>query len=207
MKTRKYFLVAILPLILLVSCYQNETLVKQNNNDTLVEQDNSDTMDQQDNNNKSLEEFLDVKYNYTITGNTSDEFPILISDNPIDLKHKELLEDYDGSSRMISEIGLKYKDWWYTEMEVAYNQLLKLLDEKDRQSLINSQISWESYMENKKQIEESFFYQHKYDTVGTLRTALTIAEEAEETKERAYSLLEYLYIITGEINLVFSPEE
>jgi len=58
---------------------------------------------------------------------------------------------------MISEIASKYKNWWYTEMKVAYNQLLKLLDEEDSQNLIKSQTSWESYMENKKYIEESFF--------------------------------------------------
>jgi|BioPla2DNA2_1021312.scaffolds.fasta_scaffold58038_2 uncharacterized protein YecT (DUF1311 family) len=189
MKTRKYLLVAILPLILLVSCHQNDTFVKQHNRD------------------ETLKGSLEVEYNYTVVGNTPDEFPILISSNPIDLKYKEFYEDYDGSSQMISKIESKYKDWWYTEMEVAYNQLLKLLDENDRQSLINSQISWESYMENKKNIEENFFYQNKYDSVGELRKALIIAEEAEETKERAYSLLEYLYIITGEINMVFSSEK
>lgn len=216
MKTRKYFFVAILLLILLVSCHQNETLVKHNNNDTLVEQDNSDTMDKkdnsdtkdkQDNNDESLEESFDVKYNYTITGNTADEFPILISDNPIDLRRKELLENYDGSSRMIIDVASKYEEFWYAEMEVAYKQLLKLLDEEDRQSLINSQTSWESYMENNKNIEDSFYDEQKYNGVGTLKVALTVEENAEETKSRAYSLLEYLYIITGEINMVFSSEE
>ena len=104
---------------------------------------------------------------------------------------------------MISEIASKNKNWLYTEMKVAYNQLLKLLDEEDSQNLIKSQTSWESYLENKKYIEEIFFYQHKYDSVGELRKALFVSEEAEETKARAYSLLEYLYIINGEINMVF----
>jgi len=145
----------------------------------------------------------DIIYNYTVKGNTSDEFSILIDGNPIDLECEKLYAAYDGSSRMITEIAAKYKDWWYVEMKVAYNQLLSLLDEEDKQNLIKSQTSWESYMESKWNMEDSFYYQHKYDTVGQLRTSLSANEEAEETKARAYSLLEYLYIISGEINLVF----
>jgi len=225
MRIRKYLLVAIIPLIILASCHQNDTLINQDSkdlletqdsndisdttkiNETLHPQDDNDTLVEQDNSDETIGNSLVVKYNYTITGNSSDEFSTLITGNPIDLKYEELCKDYDGSSRMIEEIESKYKDLWYAEMEVAYNQLVKLLDEEDLKSLIDSQTSWESYMENKKLIEESFFFQQKYDTLGTLRTALTFAEEAEETKERAYSLLEYLYIITGEINMVFSSEE
>jgi len=188
MKTIKYLLIITLPLIFLLSCNQESISTNQ------------------DNRIEAATNSLDVKYNYTIKGNTSDEFSFLIEGNPIDLKYAELCETYDGSSRMISEMALKYKNWWYTEMEVAYNQLLKLLDEEDSQNLIKSQTSWESYIENKKYIEESFFYQHKYDTVGELRKALSVSEEAEETKAHAYSLLEYLYIINGEINMVFSEQ-
>jgi len=184
----KKLLIIILPLIFLLSCSQENTLVKQDNR--IEDSTNS----------------LDVNYNYTIKGNTSDEFFIIIKGNPIDLKYEELYEDYDGSSHMISEIESKYKDWWYTEMKVAYSQLLELLDDEDSQCLINSQSSWESYMEDKKNIEESFYYLHKYDSVGELRKALSVSEEAEETKARAYSLLEYLYIISGEINMVFPSE-
>ncbi len=198
MKTRKYFFVVILLLLILVSCHQSDTLGVQSNIETMNNQDSDD---------ESREESIVVKYNYTIKGNTADEFLSLISENPIDLKYEELYEDYDGSSSMIRVINFKYKEFWYREMEVAYNQLLNLLDEKDRQSLIDSQIAWESYMENKSQIEDSFFFQQKYDSLGTLRTALTFYESAEETKKRAYSILEYLYIITGEINMVFSSEE
>ena len=187
-KTKKYLLVITLSLIFLLSCSQKDTLVKQNNR--IEASTNS----------------LDVKYNYTIKGNTSDEFSILIEGNPIDLEYSELCKTYDGSSRMISEIASKYKNWWHAEMEVTYNQLLELLDEEDSQNLIKSQTAWESYMENKKHIEESFFYKHKYDSVGELRKALSVSEEAEETKARAYSLLEYLYIISGEISMVFSSE-
>lgn len=189
MNIPKYLLAITLPLIYLLSYSQEYILVKQ------------------DNRIEPSINFLEVKYNYTIKGNTSDDFPFLIERNPIDLKYKELYAAYDGSNYMISEIETKYKNWWHTEMEVTYNQLLKLLDEEDIQNLIKSQTSWESYMESKKCIEESFFNQHKYDTVGSLRKALTVSEEAKETKARAYSLLEYLYIIRGEINMVFSSEE
>ena len=146
----------------------------------------------------------DVTYNYTVRGNTPDDFSSCIRDNPIDLKYKELGEDYDGSCRMIVERDTEYKNWWYAEMEVAYSQLLKLLDEEDRQSLIESQTAWESYMAHKKNIENNFYDQGKYGTVGKLRQAFVVSEEAEEVKNRAYSLLEYLYFITGEVNLVFS---
>ncbi len=185
MKTNIYLL---LSCILLLACGQEFTLVRQENR---IEAPTN---------------YLDVKYSHTIKGNTADEFSILINDNPIDLKYKKLCETYDGSSLMISEIESKYKDWWHTEMEVAYNQLMKLLDEEDSQHLKKSQSSWESYMENKKYLEDSFFYQQKYDSVGTLRKALSVSQEAEETKARAYSLLEYLYIISGEINMVFSSD-
>lgn len=189
MKTKKILLVSILILVFLTSCQQKDTLINLDNYET------SETQDK------------DVKYNYTVTGESSDDFFYLISDNPIDLRQKELLKEYDGSSSMLIKVASKYEEFWYREMEVAYNQLLKLVDEEDRQNLINSQTSWESYMENKKHIQKSFYSDHKYDVVGTLRTALSVEENAEETKARAYSLLEYLYIITGEINLVFSSEE
>lgn len=216
MKNSKYFLVVVLLLLVLVSCHQDDTFSKQDDVETTNEQEsneikseheNDNTLDKQNDIDKSKDEILIVNYNYSVTGNTADDFLVLIIDNPIDLKYKEICKDYDGSSRMIREIDFKYEEFWRREMEVAYNQLLNLLDEEDCQSLINSQIAWESYMENKNQIEESFFFQQKYDSLGTLRTALIFSENAEETKKRAYSLLEYLYIITGEINMVFSSEE
>lgn len=197
MKIKKYFVVVILLLLILASCHQNKILSVHDNIETMNKQDDDEFK----------EEPLVVKYNYTIKGNTADEFPSLIADNPIDLKYEELCQDYDGSSRMIRVINFKYEEFWNREMKVAYKQLLNLLDEKDRQSLIDSQIAWESYIENKDKIEDSFFFQQKYDTLGTLRTALTFYDSAEETKKRAYSFLEYLYIITGEINMVFSSEE
>jgi hypothetical protein len=142
-----------------------------------------------------------------VKGNTPDEFPILISDNPLDKRYEEICEEYDGSSRMLEEINQRYEEFWYREMDVAYNQLLELLNEDDSKALVTSQDSWENYMENKEQIEESIFFEQKYDSIGTLRTALTYSERAKETKDRAYSMLEYLYIITGEIKIVFSSEE
>lgn len=213
MKAKKLLLVSILLLVFLTACQQNDALITHENNDisetneSLVMQDSDDKSDVQDNNKELQEGNLDVKYNYTVKGETSDDFYYLISSNPIDLMQKEHLEDYDGSSRMLVEIASKYEGFWYREMEVAYNQLLRVLDEEDKQNLISSQTSWESYMESKKHIEQSFYYEHKYDVVGTLRTGLSVEETADETKARAYSLLEYLYIITGEINMVFSSDE
>lgn len=216
MRIKKFLLVALLAIIILASCHQNDDQINQDNNNILDTQDinkvldtqvNNDTLDTKNNKNDFLEENLDVEYNYTISGDTADEFSSLITNNPIDLRRDELLKNYDGSSRMIIEISSKYKEFWHREMEVAYTQLMSLLDEEDQQSLVNSQTSWESYMENKKHIEESFYNEQKYDVVGTLRVALTVEENAKETKLRAYSLLEYLYIITGEIKMVFSDDE
>lgn len=150
--------------------------------------------------NNSSEE---LHYDYTVKGNSSDEFSILIQGNPIDEAHRVLLANYDGSSRLLIEYSNQYKEWWQVEMEQSYNQLLFMLNEEDCHYLKQSQASWEEYMENKKDLELSFFFNQNYDTIGNLRKALSVNEEAEETKERAYSLLEYLYIITGEINLFY----
>lgn len=185
MQLKKYLLIAILLIVILTSCHHNENFSNKKDNYNLI----------------------NVKYNYTIKGESSDDFLQLILNNPIDLKRKEFLENYDGSCHMIKEISSKYEEFWFTEIEVAYSKLLRLLDKQDRQSLINSQTSWESYMENKKNIEKSFYNDCKYNTLGKLKEALIIAENAEQTKARAYSLLEYLYIITGEINMVFSSND
>lgn len=226
MQFKKYLLFMALVLIILTSCHKNgnndslevenitdisdihsdSTEVQEQNNDATAEVKN-ELLDSQEKELDSAEEDADIKYNFTIKGESPDELKALISDNPIDLRHKELLEDYDGSSQMIIEVASKYEEFWNVEMEVAYNKLLGLLDENDRESLINSQSSWENYMESKKNIELSFFNEQKYGNCGTLREALAIDDNADETKARAYDLLEYLYFITGEINLVFSPDE
>jgi len=152
-------------------------------------------------------ESLNIDYNYTLKGNSPDEFEYLFSQNPIDAKSKELYDSYDGSTRMITEIEEKIKSWWQKEMEVAYNQLLILLNEEDKQNLIESQTSWVKYMENKKQLDNSFFLKDTYNSVGELRKSFVISNKAKEIKARAYSLLEYQYIINGEINMIFSSKE
>lgn len=204
MQYKKKFLLLIVILIILTSCQQNDDSVNQGDFESDVQ---NELLDTQEKESDSLAENLDVQYNFTITGESPDEFEVLILNNPIDLRRKELLEDYDGSSRMTIEVASKYEEFWNIEMEAAYSELLDLLDGDDRQKLISSQTSWENYMESKKNIEISFFKEQKYNTCGTLREALAIDENADETKARAYDLLEYLYFITGEIKMVFSSDE
>ncbi len=62
-------------------------------------------------------------------------------------------------------------------------------------------------MQHKKAIQQSFYNKQSYGDVGTLRVALIAKENQDEIRSRAYTLFEYLYIITGEINMVFSAED
>lgn len=156
---------------------------------------------------KDEENEIKIQYNYIVKGGTTDEFELLIKNNPIDLRYSELIKDYDGSSEMIKRLNNEYMLFWDNEIDQAYSNLLKILKNKDLQLLIDSQINWESYIENKIKIENSFYEEMKYNKVGTLRAALRYDEIANETRVRALTLLEYLYIINGEIKMVFKREE
>lgn len=146
-------------------------------------------------------------FTYQLKGNTADEFAFLIANNPIDAEYQRLCENYDGSSSKMIELSNIYKEWWYTEMEVAYAQLLNLVDKEDLQALKNSQETWEVYKKNKFELDKIFYIEDKYDTVGHLRKAFVYDDEARLVKERAYVLLEYLYIFEHEINFVFNVDE
>lgn len=152
-----------------------------------------------------LKESNNIKYNekYTLKGNTSDEFAFLMVENPIDLEYKKRCDNYDGSSLMLIQIEEDYKNWWASEMEAAYIELQNLLEGEDLEQLKKSQVSFMEYLDSKGAVDTSFYVVQKYDTVGNLRRSMVYSDNAELIKNRAYILLEYLYILTGEIKFVF----
>lgn len=152
-----------------------------------------------------LKENNNIKYNkkYTLKGNTSDEFAFLMTENPIDLEYEKICDNYDGSSLMLMQIEDDYKNWWASEMETAYTELQNLLEGEDLEQLKKSQVAFLEYLNGKDAMDTSFYVEQKYDTIGNLRTSMVYSENAELVKNRAYTLLEYVYILTGEINFVF----
>ncbi len=157
--------------------------------------------------NKSIDSDSGLEYGYVVSGNTPDEFLVLMSNNPIELKENEELKKYDGSSQMIVEISQKSQEFWMREIENVYKELIVLMKNDDKKALIESQKAWENYMKNKQIIEQSFYNKQNYEDIGTLRIALISKENEDEIKRRAYILFEYQYIITGEIRMLFSPED
>ena len=148
-----------------------------------------------------------IEYGFTIKGDSTDEFYFCFLENPIDAKINKMYESYDGSSRMIAEIAAVKRDLWRVELDDAYGRLLLLSDADEREMLTTAQAAWEEYMAYKKTTDDNFFRNVKYDTVGHERLGFLVDEEAEATKERAYVLLEYIYIITREIKMVYTPSE
>lgn len=157
--------------------------------------------------NKRIDDDSDIQYGYTVSGNTPDEFLVLMSQNPIDLKENELLKKYDGSSQMIVDISKKSQEFWMREIENVYTELIVLMNDADKKALIDSQNAWKNYLKNKQSIEQIFYNKQNYGDIGTLRVALISKENADEIKRRAYILFEYKYIITGEIRMIFSSDE
>lgn len=160
--------------------------------------------------NKVLEESESIEYNtieynekYKIKGDTPDEFSSLIYENPIDLEYEKRCSNYDGSSLMTMEIEADYKNWWNAEMEKAYSELEKLLEGEDLEQLKLSQEAFLEYLNSKENLDTSFYFEQKYGAIGNLRSSSVYYEKSELVKNRAYTLLEYLYILTGEINFVF----
>lgn len=207
---RKTVLVVMVALFL-ISCSNNFT--KNTKVESVVlakDSTGNDKANEDDVDNKVLEESDSIEYNtieynekYKIIGDTPDEFSSLIYENPIDLEYEKRCSNYDGSSLMIMEIEADYKNWWNAEMEKTYSELEKLLEGEDLEQLKLSQEAFLEHLNSKENLDTSFYFEQKYGEIGNLRSSSVYYEKSELVKNRAYTLLEYLYILTGEINFVF----
>ena len=121
--------------------------------------------------------------------------------NPIDQAYETAIEANESFSQLAS-IVVTFRKYWESEVDAVVMRLLEVLNEDNANSLIKAQRAWKEYMEYNGDFRYSALSFRNWQ--GDRRTASGLL--LGESRTRAMELMEIYYIITGEIEFVFSPE-
>lgn len=140
---------------------------------------------------------------YNLMGD--ERFQQYLVNNPIDSALNELeLLTYD---QIIAQHQV-FTEYWLEEIKYTLIQLEAVLLEDDYSHLVESQDSWENYMLNTFQLQQSIFYLYsRYGSGDGYSYPKVSVLKYEKTRERAYELLTYLYAITGEVTFIFESNK
>lgn len=152
---------------------------------------------------------VELKTNGDVQSSSSTYFvPAPIID-AIDIKNKSIDAAYysikvnDISDHI--EMICTYPNYWWEEMDYTYNQLNSVLNNEDRQILVQSQEAWETDFYNQNILQNNLYINNKYSEAYDDEIVELNILQMENVRYRVLELKEYYYIITGE--LIFQYEE
>ncbi len=139
----------------------------------------------------------------TNKANETISFHVLFENNPIDKAFEAEMLDFNGSTLQEVSSVRKLKILWEKEVHNSYDILIELLDDEDKIALETSQKAWEEYMENIETLNNHIYYlpESKYTIVDY--NSEYMFDLAENTKNRAFELMGWVYAFTGEVGFVF----
>lgn len=144
--------------------------------------------------------------NYELKGEFYDE----MLRNPIDHDYEVELNELINSKEINTTLGWgalegKYTEIWDKELNQIYKKLLSKLDREPREALIESQKEWLQYhLKETKFVEETFIYNGYLGSRGPVSLATDIKERI---RERTMQLLEYRYLLDGEVEFLYQSKK
>ena len=136
-------------------------------------------------------------------------FDDAIHNNPID-KAFDALELGASTWQMVQEC-MRFTAYWNAEIDNTVEKLCTFLHEEDAEALKLAQQAWREYMDAHYHFLQSLLESFRPDDTawhygianGTLDWGLANTRYMDETRARAFELMEYYYRFTGEVCFVF----
>lgn len=140
--------------------------------------------------------------NFELSGKFYDE----MIRNPIDHDYEMEFNELQNSKEIITTLDWgafegKYEKIWDEELNHIYEKLLSKLDRESREALIESQKEWLKY-----NLKETKFVEKTYIDTGYLgsKGSVSLAKDImERIRERTMQLMEYRYLLDGEVEFSY----
>ena len=140
--------------------------------------------------------------NFELSGKFYDE----MLRNPIDHDYEMEFNELQNSKEIITTLDWgafegKYEKIWDEELNHIYEKLLSKLDRESREALIESQKEWLKYnLKETKFVEKTFIDTGYLGSKGSVSLARDIMERI---RERTMQLMEYRYMLDGEVEFLY----
>ncbi|CAI6082655.1 hypothetical protein PAECIP112173_03644 [Paenibacillus sp. JJ-100] len=137
---------------------------------------------------------------------SSGEFYDEMLRNPIDHDYEMEFNELLNSKEIITTMDWgafegKYEKIWDEELNHIYEKLLSKLDRESREALIESQKEWLKYnLKETKFVEKTFIDTGYLGSKGSVSLARDIMERI---RERTMQLMEYRYLLDGEVEFLY----
>lgn len=132
----------------------------------------------------------------------TDKFSELVRLNPIDKEYNKEFNEFQNSKDFSTsgwlELENKYTELWDKELNEIYIKLQALLNDKQKNILIESQKAWlKFHLKESDFVYETFIQGDPQNNLGTQGLVNLQISIKDRERERTLELMEYYYLISG----------